>query len=1383
MRTMVANGVATAAPRFDATPQGLQEGPDVPHFRARDVQRPRCIGAAGVAAFALMVGVATAEVANVPTWGSAQAPRLVVQSGPRNPVGLNITLSLNKQLMATAGGEVGAAYVWQVETGRLLCTLKADMDRDMAFLTLGLPPMTFSTDGNLLATANERGISVWDVRLCRLRATLSRFGDGSEAVTGLLTLANGRVLASSDEGRLYKGDLFAGAGALQALPKAPHGSDLLYGRTRDGRLVLASGREGEEGISPLIPSALRVVDVETGDIDKLASYRGVQAAAGGFMAQMMPRAATISRSGRWVIELHQGVATLYDRQSRSVAGRASLFSADAGAGAGAPAGKAAARAPGADPLAKMNAQMADMFKALPPSMRGELEQELKKLGESVPKVVGVGAMPSRSPEAVPSGMAGWVGFSENEDLVYVWKNPGPRGATGEPPQREPAPVIEVRRVPTLELVNAVPISDPSAVNRQAAGVATGFAVSPDGLALGVSLITGDLAGGRVGSVDLRQLPQSAAVRAWKPTGNGPGLIEWTADGHLVAVHAGALGGGNMASLAGRGAPGGALVPGARAPPAQPRQHALLVRWALGGGEITTRDVDTADLLPLAMARGGRFVALLKGEGVGDSKAKSSGGYRLEVVDSQTQRPVHEAALENVEVAVPTGLEGIALSPDGQRVAVLVRAQPSRARSRSSEPVDSRQRLSIHEASTGRMLSEQALPIRVGNQGFMQPKLRFTADGKTLFAVSEKPAGELLRIDLQESGAISHSTLKVGGGFVDVLGEGPLRLLVSAGRPPGPSQFGGMAVIRLPIGGQGMVKADASGAHLAAAEENGQVRLLDISPAGTASDVATLQGHVSKVVSLAFSPDGRRLASSDEQGSTFIWDLASRTVLARLFSFTDGSWAVVDAQGRFDTNNLEDLEYLHWVMPDDPLRALPLDLFMREYFSPGLLARLLRGEALPAVRPVNALNRAQPLVRIVAIAPTRADSRRVDVTVEAEGRSDDAGRPGGVTDLRLFRDGKLVGYPERPGEPLSLDPRTRRTSITFRNVRLPQGTTSVSFSAYAFNSDLVKSATARSEYPVPTATTAASKAKGKAYVIAIGVNGYDNPAFNLRFAVNDARLASAVLSSRLIAGRLYREVVTVPLVSEVGGSRDATKARIRAVLAVLAGKPADRFELAAISNAAQLEAATPDDLVIITFAGHGHAGDAGVFYLLPQDIGGGNAMRVTPQLLGQSISSDELEHWLRDVDAGEMAMVIDACHSAASVEGDGFKPGPMGSRGLGQLAYDKGMRILAASQANDVALEADKLLHGLLTFVLMRDGIESQRADFKPADKRIELAEWLAFAVEGVPQLQRELASGKRESQGNVRAATRPGAPTARVQQPRLFDFSRRADGPTIEVLP
>jgi len=104
-------------------------------------------------------------------------------------------------------------------------------------------------------------------------------------------------------------------------------------------------------------------------------------------------------------------------------------------------------------------------------------------------------------------------------------------------------------------------------------------------------------------------------------------------------------------------------------------------------------------------------------------------------------------------------------------------------------------------------------------------------------------------------------------------------------------------------------------------------------------------------------------------------------------------------------------------------------------------------------------------------------------------------------------------------------------------------------------------------------------------------------------------------------------------------------------------------------------------------------------------------------LQKCISAEDLTRWLRPIDA-QMVMVVDACQSAASVATEGFKPGPMGSRGLGQLAYSKRMRILAASQSAGVALESAKIRHGLLTYALVKDGLGSEsKADFEPKDGR------------------------------------------------------------------
>jgi hypothetical protein len=111
---------------------------------------------------------------------------------------------------------------------------------------------------------------------------------------------------------------------------------------------------------------------------------------------------------------------------------------------------------------------------------------------------------------------------------------------------------------------------------------------------------------------------------------------------------------------------------------------------------------------------------------------------------------------------------------------------------------------------------------------------------------------------------------------------------------------------------------------------------------------------------------------------------------------------------------------------------------------------------------------------------------------------------------------------------------------------------------------------------------------------------------------------------------------------------------------------------------------------------------------------------------------------------------------------------MGSRGLGQLAYDKGMRILAASQADSVALESANLKHGLLTYALVNEGLEAARADFKPKDGTIWLSEWLAYGVDRLPKLLAE-----KLAQRDLVPATLRDKPLASVlEQPSLFDFAK-----------
>ena len=637
-------------------------------------------------------------------------------------------------------------------------------------------------------------------------------------------------------------------------------------------------------------------------------------------------------------------------------------------------------------------------------------------------------------------------------------------------------------------------------------------------------------------------------------------------------------------------------------------------------------------------------------------------------------------------------------------------------------------------------------------------------------------------------------------------------------------------------------------------------------------------------SLAYSPDGRTLALGGVENKVRLFNVVTQDELGNLVAPNEDDWMLTTPEGRFDTSRLDEIEEVHWVMPDDPFNPEPVEVFMRHFYEPRLLTRLLNADGFKEVPDLAKINRAQPVVKIKQVIPQNADSVKVLVEVDdmaSETQVDAQGKPlrSGVYDVRLFRNGQLVGYTtplskleelakRNPNETLTEELTAWRqanridvdgsgkTVLTFDNVKVPQRVekSQIIFSAYAFNEDRVKSLTDRFRYDL---AASAQPRKGKAYIISVGVSAFENSNFNLEFADNDAREMQTAIGQHLASTGQFSEIVPITLTSDYKKQNGqiivteslATKGNFRDVLmrlssrtqlakaeipdappAVVAApspspspkgkqkgkKPVPKTSTSIAKNPApvvaapvqssripnldKLRTATPDDLVLILFSSHGYADRAGNFYLIPYDTGPGTAKVFDDKVRQHSISSEDLSYWLRDVDAGELVLIVDACHSTAAVDGAGFKPGPMGSRGLGQLSYDKGMRILTATQADNVALENKAVQQGLLTYALTVDGLGSLLADFKPSDKTITMLEWLEYAEARVPGLNEEIQSGEisatgkgdkprlvafagdarglvdtgpattaaHSSNGNGNAQTA----TTRQQMPALFDFAR-----------
>jgi WD40 repeat protein/uncharacterized caspase-like protein len=548
--------------------------------------------------------------------------------------------------------------------------------------------------------------------------------------------------------------------------------------------------------------------------------------------------------------------------------------------------------------------------------------------------------------------------------------------------------------------------------------------------------------------------------------------------------------------------------------------------------------------------------------------------------------------------------------------------------------------------------------------------------------------------------------------------------------------------------------------IASAGTDNTIKIWDVA---TQRELKTLSGHTAGIESMDFSPDGRLLASASDDGSTFLWDANTGEHLLTLISLDDGGeWMVVTPEGLFD-GTPQSWNQILWRYNQDTFNVAPVEWFFNEYYYPGLLSDVFAGKRPKVTLDISQKDRRQPVVKLSVPGPGATENistRTVKVKIDiADAAPDQDHRQGtGARDLRLFRNGSLVKVWH--GDAL----KGQTTNSIEQEITLVAGANRLT--AYAFNNDNVKSKDAS------LLLTGADSLKraGTAWVIAVGLNEYANPQYNLKYAVADAQsFAAEVVREQAPIGR-FDHVEVIPLLND-----QATKENILGALRRLTGADSGPPTLKA-GPLDKLKRAEPEDAVVIYFAGHGTA-QGQRFYLIPHDLGYTGERNSLDEaglksILSHSISDQEIEDAVEGIAASSLLMVIDACNSGQALEAEEKRRGPMNSKGLAQLAYEKGMYILTAAQSYQAALEAAELGHGLLTYALVEEGLKTAAADNEPRDGAVNAREWLDFATERVPQMQEEkmkqsrgLGLGIAFTEGEQKIAD----PEKRsVQRPRVF---------------
>ncbi len=367
---------------------------------------------------------------------------------------------------------------------------------------------------------------------------------------------------------------------------------------------------------------------------------------------------------------------------------------------------------------------------------------------------------------------------------------------------------------------------------------------------------------------------------------------------------------------------------------------------------------------------------------------------------------------------------------------------------------------------------------------------------------------------------------------------------------------------------------------------------------------TLDGHGGPITSLAFSPDGTRLASTSVDGRTRLWDTSSWTEIASLVGVGESDWVVLTPEGYYASSK----SAFRGIGFDRGGTWYPFEQFDLQLNRPDIVydrlgtvepdvvaafrqARQRRLRKLGVNEAALRLDAPLPEVRVDWLAAKRTGSTLTfDVVAEDPSRA--------LTQLHLWVDDVPVFG--SAGRALSSG---RRIEETLR-VELTGGSHKVQVSVR--NEAGAESLRATGRFDVPAPAT-----PPQLHVVAIGVSEYADRAYDLAYAADDAAQLGARLAEA--SPERFRKVHVHTLLDG-----DATRERILAMRSVL-----EQTEI--------------DDHVVLFVAGHGLLDDELNLYFGTPDVDFDDPAR-------GGLAYEALEGLLDGIPARHKLLLMDTCHS-------------------------------------------------------------------------------------------------------------------------------------------
>lgn len=493
--------------------------------------------------------------------------------------------------------------------------------------------------------------------------------------------------------------------------------------------------------------------------------------------------------------------------------------------------------------------------------------------------------------------------------------------------------------------------------------------------------------------------------------------------------------------------------------------------------------------------------------------------------------------------------------------------------------------------------------------------------------------------------------------------------------------------------------DPTSSWLAVGYDNGELKVYDVEKKQL---VTTFHEHNNLINRLSFRNDGKVLASISWDATLILWDMQNLKKLAELYVFEDGTWAVLDNDGRYDASNGGNIEHLHFVVDQE---AISLNQLKERFYEPQLLQKLLGFNKEP-LRNVQKLNTVKlfPQYEIYL----RDDFLEINVLP----------RSGGIGDIAFLINDKQVE--NDVSNQLKWDDEkhffTMQLNLNLYQKYFKKGSYNELAVVTHNEENYLASGKKTVQYMPVLKGGFGSIAKPILHGIIIGTADYRGNALDLNYADKDAESFYSALQQS--ANALFGEAnVNIQMLNTNSTNKEASKENIEQLFTSLADK------------------ASAGDVLVVYLSGHGvnfQVDDEGQFYYLTKDVESGDLSDIEIRK-NYAISTAELTNWINAIPVEKQVLILDACSSGKAIEDILVSKKNVTSsqiRAFERMKDRTGMFVITGSASDQVSYEASQYGQSLLTYSLLA-GMKGQALR---EGEFVDVLKLFEHAVDQVPNL-------------------------------------------------